>query len=395
MAEIRLDNVSKRFPDGTEAVKDISLTVADGEFFILLGPSGCGKSTLLNMIVGLDSISEGEIRVDGRLVNNLDPRERNMAMVFQSYAIYPHMSVQENLAFPLKIAGMQQEEINRRVAKAADALELGELLKRMPRSLSGGQRQRVAMGRAMVREPDVFLLDEPLSNLDAKLRSQMRNEIASLQEQLKTTMIYVTHDQTEAITLGHRLAVLRRGKLQQIGTPRELYNDPANLFVAGFIGSPAMNFLPGRLEKGKLLLPGTREVIDLPKMKHDDADNKVIVGLRPEHLSIADDASLLSATTTMVEWLGADAFVHFEMDFRDDDQSFALPKELDRRISKNGKIQGIVRLDPSYRIDRGDPLYLKPDTNNLHLFDPKNGESMMVELSCRGGSLCPPAEVYK
>jgi multiple sugar transport system ATP-binding protein len=386
MAEIRLDNVSKRFPDGTEAVKDISLTVTDGEFFILLGPSGCGKSTLLNMIVGLDSISEGEIRVDGRLVNNLDPRERNMAMVFQSYAIYPHMSVQENLAFPLKIAGMKQEEINRRVAKAADALELGELLKRMPRSLSGGQRQRVAMGRAMVREPDVFLLDEPLSNLDAKLRSQMRNEIARLQEQLKTTMIYVTHDQTEAITLGHRLAVLRRGRLQQVGTPRELYNDPANLFVAGFIGSPAMNFLPGRLENGQLLLPVTSEVIDLPTMKYHGSDKKVIVGLRPEHLALADDASLLSATTTMVEWLGADAFVHFEMDFRDGDQSFALPRELDRRISKNGKIEGIVRIDPSHRIRRGDPLYLKPDKDKLHIFDPENGICLSTNGSPRGGS---------
>lgn len=374
MAEIQLDNISKRFSDGTEAVKDISLTIADGEFFILLGPSGCGKSTLLNMIVGLDSISEGEIRVDGRLVNNLDPRERNMAMVFQSYAIYPHMSVQENLAFPLKIAGMPQKEITRRVKRAADALELGELLKRMPRSLSGGQRQRVAMGRAIVREPDVFLLDEPLSNLDAKLRSQMRNEIARLQEQLKTTMIYVTHDQTEAITLGHRLAILRRGKLQQVGTPRELYNDPANLFVAGFIGSPAMNFLPGRLEQGKLFLSGTKEAIDSPEMKHNDSDKKVIVGLRPEHLKVADDdTSLLSATTTMVEWLGADAFVHFELDVTDEDESFPLPDELDRRISKDGKIQGIIRLDPSYQIDRGDPLYLKPDTNNLHLFDPENG----------------------
>ncbi|MGB3223560.1 MAG: sn-glycerol-3-phosphate ABC transporter ATP-binding protein UgpC [Desulforhopalus sp.] len=374
MAEIQLNNVSKRFPDGTEAVKDISLTVADGEFFILLGPSGCGKSTLLNMIVGLDSISEGEILVDGRLVNNLDPRERNMAMVFQSYAIYPHMSVQENLAFPLKISGMQKEEIKRRVKRAADVLELGELLKRMPRSLSGGQRQRVAMGRAIVREPDVFLLDEPLSNLDAKLRSQMRNEIARLQEQLKTTMIYVTHDQTEAITLGHRLAVLRRGKLQQVGTPRDLYNNPANLFVAGFIGSPAMNLLPGRIEKDKLLLPGTRKSFDLPAIINKDSSKNVIVGLRPEHLAVIDDdVSLLSATTTMVEWLGADAFVHFELDATDEGKTPSLPDELDRKISKNGKIQGIVRLDPSYQIDRGDSLYLKPDTNNLHLFNPEDG----------------------
>ncbi|GAB6190782.1 ABC transporter ATP-binding protein [Desulfocastanea catecholica] len=376
MAEIQLNNISKIFPDGTEAVKDISFTVGDGEFFILLGPSGCGKSTLLNIIVGLDSHSSGEVRVNGRVINHLDPRERNMAMVFQSYALYPHMSVQDNLAFPLKLAKMEQQEIKRRVNKAAEALELGELLTRMPRSLSGGQRQRVAMGRAIVREPDVFLMDEPLSNLDAKLRSQMRNEIARLQEQLQTTMIYVTHDQIEAITLGHRLAVLRKGLLQQVGTPRELYNDPVNLFVAGFIGSPAMNLLPGRLEKGKLYLPMTKEAIDLPGMAQKISDGKVIVGLRPEHLQIVDedqDEPLLPATTTMVEWLGADAFVHFEMEAKDEDQLFALPEELDRTITKNSKLQGVVRIDPSQRINRGDPLRLQPDTDKLHIFDPEDG----------------------
>ncbi len=380
MAEIQLNNISKIFPDGTEAVKDISFTVGDGEFFILLGPSGCGKSTLLNIIVGLDSLSSGEVRVNGRVINHLDPRERNMAMVFQSYAIYPHMSVQDNLAFPLKLAKMEQQEIKRRVNKAADALELGELLTRMPRSLSGGQRQRVAMGRAIVREPDVFLLDEPLSNLDAKLRSQMRNEIARLQEKLKTTMIYVTHDQIEAITLGHRLAILRKGLLQQVGTPRELYNAPVNLFVAGFIGSPAMNLLPGRLEKGKLYLPLTKEAIDLPEMGQKISDRKVIVGIRPEHLQIVDadqDEPLLSATTVMVEWLGADAFVHFEMEAKDEDQLFALPEELDRTITKNSKIQGIVRIDPAQRINRGDPLHLQPVIDKLHIFDPEDGTRLL------------------
>lgn len=379
MAEIKLDNISKQFPDGTEAVKDISLTIGDGEFFILLGPSGCGKSTLLNMIVGLESVTTGEVRVDGRLINDLDPRERNMAMVFQSYAIYPHMSVQENLAFPLKLAGMARQEIKRRVEKAADALELGELLKRMPRSLSGGQRQRVAMGRAMVREPDAFLLDEPLSNLDAKLRNQMRNEIARLQEQLKTTMVYVTHDQIEAITLGHRLAVLRRGKLQQVGTPQELYNDPANLFVAGFIGSPAMNFLPGRLEEGRLHLPTTEKTIDLSAMETTASDRRVIVGLRPEHLKMAgedEDRPLLSATIAMVEWLGADAFVHFEIDLKDEDQLFSLPEELDRMVAKNGKLQGVVRFDPALRLDRGDSLRLQLETDKLHIFDPENGSCL-------------------
>jgi multiple sugar transport system ATP-binding protein len=266
------------------------------------------------------------------------------------------------------------------VNKAAEALELGELLTRMPRSLSGGQRQRVAMGRAIVREPDVFLLDEPLSNLDAKLRSQMRNEIARLQQQLKTTMIYVTHDQIEAITLGHRLAVLRKGLLQQVGTPQELYNDPVNLFVAGFIGSPAMNLLPGRLEKGKLYLPMATEAIDLPVMAQRISDGKVIVGLRPEHLRIvdADQAEqVLIAATVMVEWLGADAFVHFEMETKDEDQLFALPEELDRTITRNSKIQGIVRIDPSQRIARGDLLRLQPDRDKLHIFDPEDGSCLL------------------
>jgi multiple sugar transport system ATP-binding protein len=228
----------------------------------------------------------------------------------------------------------------------------------------------------MVREPDAFLLDEPLSNLDAKLRTQMRHEIARLQEQLKTTMIYVTHDQIEAITLGHRLAVLRRGRLQQVGTPRELYNDPANFFVAGFIGSPAMNFLPGRLEKGRLHLPATKKTIDLSAMEGTGSDRRVVVGLRPEHLQVADeneDGPLLSASISMVEWLGADAFVHFELDSKDEDQLFSLPEELDRRVAKNGKLQGVVRLDPARRLDRGDSLRLKPDTDKLHLFDPENG----------------------
>ncbi len=374
MAQIQLDNVTKQFADGTRAVQDISLTVEDGEFFILLGPSGCGKSTLLNMIVGLETVSSGEIRVDGRLVNELDPRERNMAMVFQSYAIYPHMTVRENLAFPLKLAKMKEEEIRRRVKKAADALELDELLQRMPRSLSGGQRQRVAMGRAIVREPDVFLLDEPLSNLDAKLRSQMRNEIARLQEQLQTTMVYVTHDQTEAITLGHRLAVLRRGKLQQVGTPRELYNAPANLFVAGFIGSPAMNFFPGRLKQGSLYLPVVEGAVKLPAMADTGADQRVIVGIRAEHLRVAGENEaepLLSATVSLVEWLGADAFVHFELDMINEDQPFALPEDLNQKVSKEGRFQGVVRIDPSHRFERGDSFRLKPDTGKLHIFDPK------------------------
>ncbi len=254
MSEIELRKVSKRFT-GATAVKRANFTIRDGEFFILVGPSGCGKSTLLNMIVGLEDVSEGEIRIDGQRVNELDPKDRNMAMVFQSYALYPHMSVRENMAFPLKLAKLSNPEIDRRVARAAQILELDEYLDRRPRALSGGQRQRVAMGRAIVREPRAFLLDEPLSNLDAKLRVQMRTEIARLHNRLGTTTVYVTHDQTEAMTLGDRIAVLRKGEVLQIGTPRELYERPRNLFVAGFIGSPAMNFLPARRAEGRRTTP--------------------------------------------------------------------------------------------------------------------------------------------
>jgi multiple sugar transport system ATP-binding protein len=236
MAEITLTNISKRYPDGTVAVDNVNLDIADGEFVILVGPSGCGKSTLLRMIVGLEDISDGDLRIGGKQVNTLAPRDRNLAMVFQNYALYPHLSVRENIAFPLRMAKVSDSEVQQRVDEAARVLELGELLDRKPGALSGGQRQRVAMGRAIVREPEAFLFDEPLSNLDAKLRGQMRTEIARLQKRFGTTTVYVTHDQTEAMTLGDRVAVLRKGILQQVGTPRELYNNPVNLFVAGFIG---------------------------------------------------------------------------------------------------------------------------------------------------------------
>ena len=252
MAEIVLDHVSKRFPDGTVAVDDANLDIGDGEFVILVGPSGCGKSTCLNMIAGLEDISEGELRIGGRVVNQLAPKDRDIAMVFQSYALYPHMTVRENMAFALKLAHAERAEIDRKVDQAAELLELTELLGRKPANLSGGQRQRVAMGRAIVRSPQVFLMDEPLSNLDAKLRVQMRTTVARLQNQLGTTTVYVTHDQTEAMTLGDRVAVMRAGVIQQVGAPEELYQRPRNLFVAGFIGSPAMNFLPGTLEDGHL-----------------------------------------------------------------------------------------------------------------------------------------------
>src|SRR5918912_3949791 len=263
MAEITFNGVWKRYPDGFEAVKDMNLEVGDGEFMILVGPSGCGKSTALRMIAGLEDITEGELIIGGERMNELPPRDRDIAMVFQNYALYPHMTVRENMGFALKLAKTDQEEINRKVEEAANILELQQHLERKPANLSGGQRRRVAMGRAIVRAPKAFLMDEPLSNLDAKLRVQTRAEISRIQHRLNTTTVYVTHDQTEAMTLGDRVAVLRAGLLQQVGSPMELYNHPVNLFVAGFIGSPGMNFLPGELEGDVVRLPMTE--IRLPQ----------------------------------------------------------------------------------------------------------------------------------
>src|SRR5687767_12893150 len=261
MADIVLDKVSKRFSDGYEAVKEMDLEIKDGEFMILVGPSGCGKSTALRMIAGLEDITGGELRIGGEVVNEKAPKDRDIAMVFQSYALYPHMTVRENMAFPLKLAKVDQAEIDSKVNEAAKILDLEQHLERKPANLSGGQRQRVAMGRAIVRDPKAFLMDEPLSNLDAKLRVQMRTEVSRIQQTLGTTMVYVTHDQTEAMTLGDRVAVMRAGIIQQVDSPKNLYDDPHNLFVAGFIGSPSMNFLPGRLEGDKLELPfGKAEV---------------------------------------------------------------------------------------------------------------------------------------
>src|ERR1700712_2175473 len=265
MAEIVLDHVTKSYGDGAAAVSDLSLTIADGEFIILVGPSGCGKSTTLNMIAGLEDISSGELTIGGERVNEKAPKDRDIAMVFQSYALYPHMTVRQNIAFPLTLAKMAKADIATKVEEAAEILDLGELLDRKPAQLSGGQRQRVAMGRAIVRNPKAFLMDEPLSNLDAKLRVQMRSEIARLQNRLGTTTVYVTHDQTEAMTLGDRVVVMLAGVAQQIGTPEELYSRPANLFVAGFIGSPSMNFFPASLTDGGVRLPFGEEILLPPE----------------------------------------------------------------------------------------------------------------------------------
>jgi ABC-type sugar transport system ATPase subunit len=297
MASVSFEQVEKVYPNGTIALADLTLEVADGELLALVGPSGCGKSTVLRLLAGLETPTRGVIRIGGRDVAGLPPQERNVAMVFQDYALYPHLSVRDNLEFPLRMRRAPRAERRERVARVAELLSLGGLLERQPRQLSGGERQRVAMGRALVREPDVFLLDEPLSNLDAKLRVQVRAEIAELRRRAPTTMLYVTHDQVEALTLGDRVAVLERGRLQQVASPAELYARPANRFVAGFIGSPPMNFLPARL------LPGAR------------ADGEVVAGVRPEALRLggAGVAGALAATVEQVEALGHETLVHVRL----------------------------------------------------------------------------------
>jgi multiple sugar transport system ATP-binding protein len=386
MAVIGVDSVSKRFPDGTVAVDKANFTIEDGEFFILVGPSGCGKSTLLNMIVGLEDISEGTLRIDDRVVNDVDPKDRNLAMVFQNYALYPHLTVRENMAFPLRLKKMPDEEVNRRVDEAARILELTELLDRKPAAMSGGQRQRVAMGRAIVREPDAFLFDEPLSNLDAKLRVQMRTEISRLQNRFETTTVYVTHDQVEAMTLADRVAVMRKGVVQQVASPRELYNEPVNLFVAGFIGSPAMNMLSGELEDGTLKLP----MVDVPLPEEvrsrlgSSPPKKFVVGIRPEHFQDADlvgDARPHGPTfripVDVVEWLGSELYVHFEVG--DTAQGDELPDVSDLGTMEVPGAGGdvVARIDPASQIKERQEAELWLDARRILLFDPQTGANLL------------------
>ena len=309
MASVTLNGVRKAF-GSTRVVHGVDITIEDGEFCVLVGPSGCGKSTLLRMIAGLEEITGGEIRIGERVVNNVAPKERDIAMVFQNYALYPHMTVQENMAFSLKLANEPPEAIKRRVDEAASILGLTDYLARYPRQLSGGQRQRVAMGRAIVRKPQVFLFDEPLSNLDAKLRVQMRTEIKALHQRLKTTSIYVTHDQIEAMTMADKIVVMNAGVTEQVGSPLELYDNPANLFVAGFIGSPAMNFLPGKVT-GAGIAVGADIHLPMPANNKAEAGRDVIVGVRPEHLAVADDG--LPVEIVVVEPTGADTQIYCKL----------------------------------------------------------------------------------
>jgi multiple sugar transport system ATP-binding protein len=390
MAAIDMKNIVKQYGDGFAAVNDVTIDVADGEFMILVGPSGCGKSTLLRMIVGLEDITSGDITIGDRRVNDLAPRDRNLAMVFQNYALYPHLTVYENIAFPLRLAGkMSAKEIDEKVRHASTTLELDEHLERKPGNLSGGQRQRVAMGRAIVRDADAFLFDEPLSNLDAKLRGQMRTEIARLQRRLGITTVYVTHDQTEAMTLGDRVAVLKRGLLQQLATPRELYENPGNLFVAGFIGSPPMNFLPATVEGTDVKLPfGT---VRIPADKAEKAADRglLMAGLRPEHFEDAGvksdrvPGSTFRATVDVVEWLGNEtyAYIPFEAPPEVEAHLRQLEHDLDGETLHT---QLVISLDGASRIREGEEAEIWVDGSKMHLFDPATGENLTVDYEHAG-----------
>ena len=388
MSAIKLQNIVKQYGDGFQAVNDVSLDIEDGELMILVGPSGCGKSTLLRMIAGLEDITSGELQIGGERMNEKAPRERNLVMVFQNYALYPHLSVFENIAFPLRLHKASEDEIRKKVQEAASTLELTEHLERKPSQLSGGQRQRVAMGRAIVREAQAFLFDEPLSNLDAKLRGQMRTEISRLQRRLGVTTVYVTHDQTEAMTLGDRVAVLRKGLLQQVDTPRELYERPVNLFVAGFIGSPPMNFAPATVEGGAIVLPFARIELPAPVAERVSGSQLLIAGIRPDHFQdarLVDDEERSRGVTfqahiDVTEWLGNElyAYIPFEAPTEVTDRLKSLARELD---SESLRTQLVASLDTNSRVKAGEEAELWIDTSKMHLFDPASGDNLTRDLA--------------
>jgi multiple sugar transport system ATP-binding protein len=375
MASITLDRVSKQFADGTRAVDDLSLEVRDGEFMILVGPSGCGKTTALRMVAGLEEVTSGDIRIGHQVVNRLDPVDRDVAMVFQNYALYPHMTVRDNIAFPLVVQRLTKNERDKRVRETADLLGIPDLLRRKPRELSGGQRQRVAMGRAIIRHPRAFLMDEPLSNLDAKLRVQMRAELVKLHGRLGVTTLYVTHDQTEAMTLGQRVAVLNKGVLQQVDTPQALYRDPDNTFVAGFIGSPSMNFLRAKLARGAIEFG--RMGLELPEGVYRRLlrePHEVIVGLRPEYFSDArlgehPNRPIITAVTEVTEQLGPETIAYFRIEGVEAEEIGERPVELSGALA--------ARLDPRTRAAPGEPIELAVDLESAQLFDVASGESLL------------------
>jgi multiple sugar transport system ATP-binding protein len=402
LAEIKMEDLGKIYPDGTRAVGDVELTIEDGEFLVLVGPSGCGKSTILRMIAGLEDISEGTMAIGDRVVNDVAAKDRDIAMVFQNYALYPHMSVFDNMAFGLKLRKFPKDEIGRRVGEAADILEITDFLERKPKALSGGQRQRVAMGRAIVREPAAFLMDEPLSNLDAKLRVQMRAELERLHGRLGTTTVYVTHDQVEAMTLGDRVAVLRPVSaakpynLQQVGPPSELFAHPNNLFVAGFIGSPAMNLTYGRIEGSGdavyAVLPNNRLKIDKSAIdEHPGLENyagqEIVIGLRPNNMEAAavagpDPDRSIQAKVEVTEMLGADTYIHFTVH-----RPPVVTPDIEELLADTGRdatslgdeTNFIARVSPDINVSRGDTVDLVVDTSKLHFFDQDTGERIGAE----------------
>jgi multiple sugar transport system ATP-binding protein len=397
MARVTLAHVGKVYPDGTEAVRELDLEIGDGELVVLVGPSGCGKTTALRMVAGLEEITRGEIRIGERVINDLDPRERDIAMVFQNYALYPHMTVLENIAFPLKLARLSRAEREQKVRSVARTLGLEQHLARKPRQLSGGQRQRVAMGRALVREPQAFLMDEPLSNLDAKLRVQMRAEISTLQKEIGVTTIYVTHDQVEAMTIGDRVAVLRRGELLQFAEPQEIYDRPGNLFVAGFIGSPPMNLVEAELSRangGFRLTLGERQVALGEEVEtaalEDYAGRTVVAGIRPESL---EDAALvpdapegrrLRGVVTLREALGSDALVYFAVEgsrglashVRDLAHDIEDPAQLEELERDTRQATFVGRFHPHTRVRAGEPVEVAIQPGALTLFDPETGHRL-------------------
>jgi multiple sugar transport system ATP-binding protein len=393
MAAIVLEDVTKRYGDGTLAVESLDLEIEDGEFMVFVGPSGCGKTTALRMIAGLETITEGKLKIGENVVNDMQPKDRDIAMVFQNYALYPHMTVRDNMAFGLKLAKTDKAEIDSRVKEAAKVLALDEYLDKKPRALSGGQRQRVAMGRAIVRKPQAFLMDEPLSNLDAKLRVQMRSEIARIQRDLEVTTVYVTHDQIEAMTMGDRVAVIKRGELQQVGTPTELFESPRNLFVAGFIGSPSMNFASTTLEQvngglavklgDQQLTIGDEEVSKRPALKKY-VGKEVVLGIRPqdfedpEYSQESGQGRLLKANIDLIEAVGTETMVHFKVDapiaVTDDMKELAADvggdelASLERR-AKEGMNDFTAVLDPRTKLRKNEDVELSVDTSRLHFFD--------------------------
>jgi multiple sugar transport system ATP-binding protein len=396
LAEIAYDSVAKIYPDGTQAVRDLDLEITDGELMVLVGPSGCGKTTALRMLAGLEEISDGEIRIGDRIVNDLTPKERDIAMVFQSYALYPHMSVYDNLAFGLKLRKVPKKEVDERVRRAAKILQIEEFLKRKPRALSGGQRQRVAMGRAIVREPQAFLMDEPLSNLDAKLRVQMRAEIHQLQRRLGVTTIYVTHDQVEAMTMGDRVAVMNAGHLQQVDTPQVLYDQPVNEFVAGFIGSPSINLVESELARSdghlEVSLGEHRLAVDDQIARNrsglgDYVGKKIILGIRPEDFedtNVEPDAPpdrRIKVKADLTEPLGSEVLVHFGTEATGVVSSAAaadVGEDAEVRLGEDEDVSTrlVARVSPKSRFALGQEVELAVDTSRLYFFDPESREAI-------------------